>query len=375
MSMQEELKKKLDEELKKAQEEIKKPNIMIIGATGVGKSSLINLIFGEDIAKIGIGKPVTKEITKYENKSVPVVIYDSIGYELEIDKSEKHTQNITEFILENKNSVENQIHIVWYAVSIVGHRITDFDIKALEDIRKTKTPIALILTKCDLSDVEKDIKPMKNFIHENINWLPAFALTINKINNGYLELNNLINWTINSLPEGVQAGFIKAQRVNLEEKRKKAKSIILHHATGGGLVGFVPIPFSDAPILIANEMGMVARIMNIYNLDSYIDLVKSLVGAGIGEFISSIAIWLVGQLIEFIPGVGSIIGATITASVAATITYTIGYATDEFCFRISKAAIEGNENELSNLLNKDTAGKIFESILQEKYKENKDKTN
>ena len=37
-------------------------NIVIIGKTGVGKSTLINTIFGQKLAETGIGKPVTQAI-------------------------------------------------------------------------------------------------------------------------------------------------------------------------------------------------------------------------------------------------------------------------------------------------------------------------
>ena len=50
------------EVLKKTQEELrnmKKANILIVGKTGVGKSTLINNIFREEMAETGIGKPIT----------------------------------------------------------------------------------------------------------------------------------------------------------------------------------------------------------------------------------------------------------------------------------------------------------------------------
>ncbi len=33
-------------------------NILLMGAIGVGKSSLINGLFGQEVAKVGIGKPI-----------------------------------------------------------------------------------------------------------------------------------------------------------------------------------------------------------------------------------------------------------------------------------------------------------------------------
>ena len=44
-----------------------KLNIMITGATGCGKSSTINAVFNDDVAKVGQGvNPETMEIKKYE---------------------------------------------------------------------------------------------------------------------------------------------------------------------------------------------------------------------------------------------------------------------------------------------------------------------
>ena len=45
---------------------IKKPNILICGATGAGKSSVVNYVFGAAVARIGHGIPVTRGITKYQ---------------------------------------------------------------------------------------------------------------------------------------------------------------------------------------------------------------------------------------------------------------------------------------------------------------------
>ncbi|GHQ93632.1 hypothetical protein VN0418_07990 [Helicobacter pylori] len=52
-------------------------NILLIGAIGVGKSSLINGLFGQEIAKAGTGKPVTQHLEKYVDGEKGLVLWDT----------------------------------------------------------------------------------------------------------------------------------------------------------------------------------------------------------------------------------------------------------------------------------------------------------
>ena len=79
--MKNDAKFKLDAEFEEMKRTIEKPNVLLVGGTGVGKSSLLNLCFGEQFAQTGIGKPVTEEIQKFSKPDFPVVIYDTMGYE------------------------------------------------------------------------------------------------------------------------------------------------------------------------------------------------------------------------------------------------------------------------------------------------------
>ncbi|MFV0520600.1 MAG: GTPase, partial [Lachnospirales bacterium] len=42
-----------------------KLNLIVMGKTGVGKSTLINAILDKDLATTGVGERVTKDIKKY----------------------------------------------------------------------------------------------------------------------------------------------------------------------------------------------------------------------------------------------------------------------------------------------------------------------
>jgi predicted GTPase len=106
------------EESKKAQRELGQFNILIIGKTGVGKSTLINSVFDKDIAKIGTGRPITQEIQQYTKDDCPITIYDTPGLELNQNQANKVKQDVTQIIQEKKYlDIKEHIHVIWYCVN------------------------------------------------------------------------------------------------------------------------------------------------------------------------------------------------------------------------------------------------------------------
>jgi len=70
-----------EQKIREEYNQLKRPNVLVVGRSGVGKSSLVNAVFASDLAKVGNGRPVTTSYTKYATEEVPVNIYDSTGWE------------------------------------------------------------------------------------------------------------------------------------------------------------------------------------------------------------------------------------------------------------------------------------------------------
>lgn len=361
--MENSFQEKLEEELINIKKNIVKPNILLLGGTGVGKSSLANLIFKTNIAQAGIGKPITQEITRYELENSAVVLYDSIGYELSGENSKDEFLNkIVDFSSTSKSKkINEQIHLVWYHIQASGHRVTEWDLSLIDKIKSLNIPIAVVFTKCDLV-TEGEVKEMAKEIKD----IPYFEITTSeKVTPKYLDLEKLIEWSSDNLDPALKIAFVKSQKVNLNEKRKNAENIVIQHSTGSATIGFVPIPFADAPILIANQAGMVARILYVYDLNSFSELMPNLLKTiGVGSLVSTAGKWLAGELLKIIPGVGTVIGGIITGAVAASVTAAIGYSVSEICFSISTFAINGEKSKLQDYL------KDLSSIFKQKMKEN-----
>lgn len=305
---------------------------------------MVNTCFGEELAKVGIGKPVTDHIESFSCASIPVVLFDTKGYEIGSDKEKDFLQDIVKYATNAANS-DCPIHIAWYCIQASGGRIVDFDVSTINKIRQTGLPVALVLTKADLiSEGESQI--FRSKIEALLPQVAVFETSIkDDLNN--LQLAELCQWSVDSLPSSLKISFAAAQRKNISIKRAEASKIVNQHSTGAAIVGFTPIPFSDAPILLANQAGMIARILFIYNLESFAGIVKTLLGSTvIGTLVSESGMWIAAQLIKFIPGLGTLAGGVINGAVAVALTYAIGTSVSELFAQFLETALSGDTARL-----------------------------
>ena len=74
-------------------------DVALVGATGVGKSSTLNAIFGEDVAKVGTGvDPETQNVQGYLINDV-FRVHDSAGLGDGLSADQRHKRNLTDLLL------------------------------------------------------------------------------------------------------------------------------------------------------------------------------------------------------------------------------------------------------------------------------------
>ena len=88
-----------------------KINLMVTGATGVGKSSTINALFGEEVAKVGTSvDPETMEIEKYELDNLVIWDTPGLGDGKEVDN--RHSKRIIDKLYEKDENGDLLIDLV-----------------------------------------------------------------------------------------------------------------------------------------------------------------------------------------------------------------------------------------------------------------------
>ena len=331
------------------------PNILIAGVSGAGKSSLINTIFGEDNAKVSSVRPETQGFHIYYGKDHgrTINLIDSAGYET--NQAETYYEDLSKAIREG---VDGQpTHIIWYCISIANKRVEDFDISNLEKMMQEtqlRERMCVVFTKCDYDDEESTTaNTFRKTIMEKLQESNVPLVRNMKFFETYngtelnLQLGKLLEWSANSLDDAdLRRCFVAAQQANLDLKREEALKVIKVAAAGAAAIGAAPVPFADAPLLIAAQVKMVDSILDIYDLSSHAHLSKEAVAQLV---VSQAGKALAGRLLKMIPGVGTVAGALITGAVAAMLTTALGLAISEICYRAVDNTLSGIAVEWNNI--------------------------
>lgn len=330
---------KIMDEIKENYSSLTTLNVVVIGKTGVGKSTLINSVFGENVAEVGLGRPVTQSIRKLEKEGTPLAIYDTPGLELQGDHSaENLLEQVTNLINEGIQSedVNQAIHCIWYCINTASSRVEPTEMNFLrklgENTKRCNVPVILVLTQAFskkkteemVTALRKENLPVRQVV-------PVLAQDY-EISEDYPKIkafgiDKLVELMSELLPDTVRDTFIALQIASIDLKRKRARAAVTAAAGAAALTGASPIPFSDAAILVPTQVSMLAGITAIFGLPIEKAALTSIVSATIGTAGATVlGKTVVANLVKMIPGAGTIVGAVISGTTAATLTGALGEA-------------------------------------------------
>ncbi len=302
-------------------------NVLIAGKTGVGKSTLINSLFQGNIAKTGQGKPVTTETLEYTKEGIPVSIFDTRG--LELEHHQKIVADLDKFVSDRAEDEDGNkhIHVAWVCISEDSRRVEAGETELVERMAK-HMPVIVVVTKARAdqgfkAEVQRLLPQTRNVVQ---------VLAVKEIaDDGHITvpkgLKELVEITMEVLPDAHRNAFAAAQKVNIRKKRERARLIVAASATSAAGVGAVPIPFSDAYALVPIQIGMLAGISAAFGLPLTQVFLSTLVSSAIsGVGGTLLGRTIVSNLLLLLPAAGPVLKGVISGGTAFALTTAMGEA-------------------------------------------------
>ena len=337
----------VDELLNKTQTEVDKMqplNVLVAGKTGSGKSTLINALFRENLASTGAGLPITQQLVRITKEGVPLTLYDTKGLELTAESQREVLASLSDLLIEKRQGdPRDKIHVVYYCLNSTMARIEAMEIEIIKTLAQY-VPVILVLTQqLDpgnqefLNQLQAMALPVKGIV-------PILAKAYSLPKQALVPphgLNELLELSLNLVPESVHRAFINAQQVDLARKVKEARRWAQTYVTTAFGVGFVPIPVADATLLVPMQITMLAHLSAIFGVSlEKSQLISLVMGLG-GTVVSSV--------FKILPGLGTVTGGAVTGAIASGLTLSLAYSYIEVLKQIATAEQQGRDMRLREI--------------------------
>jgi uncharacterized protein (DUF697 family)/GTP-binding protein EngB required for normal cell division len=315
-------------------------NLAVFGKTGVGKSTLVNAIFGRDVAATGVGSPVTRGLVYYRHPDGFLGLYDSEGFETGT-AGDAIVDGLRRLVADHRTrTVDQQIHAVWYLVRWSDRRFERAQEQFVRELAALGLPVIVVMTQVPSRDGEVHPEAVEFAQYIQSLGLPlrphGRVVLTNALSDAFTQspvfgLQTLLDDTYAVIPEVAEAALTAAQMLDIGRKKKAVAAIINQAVVVAAGVGATPIPFADAALLVPNQVTMIARITAAYGLPP--NRSRALATAGSVVLTGGATMagrYAVTSLLKLVPG-GAIAGSAISATVAGALTKAVGLAWARVC--------------------------------------------
>lgn len=350
----------------------KNMNVLVLGSSGCGKTTLIKAISGVDI----VTKGSTQEINVYSSNNWPLTFIDTKGYEYSTIEQWKSIYQVKKYVKKQINSLnESGIDAVWYCIDGTVRRTFKYNVDLMiKSIKKWKNiPVFVVLTKSySKPDIDENIESVRELFKDikEINLkdiIPVVALEYKIDDEHTVEVSGIEELclkTLECIDEAKEISKDNKERMILNQKRFTAHGIVSASTISAAVVGVAPIPavISDSTILIPIEVGMTKSIFKIYKVKYSEGLVDKIVGSVIITMIAK-------QIVQAIPIVGSVANGVVAGGVVLT----LGEGIVAVCEEIRKGNIDPEKiDEVTAKIEEYMKNSAIIGILTTYFEKNKD---
>lgn len=236
---------------------MKRANIIVMGKTGAGKSTLINSLLGEKVAETGIGRAGTQENKKYckqiiapDGLTIGVTVYDTVGLEIDNIVTRTTIEKISDYIDKSENEqTQDEATIVWFCVNWRCNRFEKYELELIQELSIEKCiPFIIVVTQC----FENSVGELENNIKEMLPEMPTIHILAEDYftrggKYGAYGVPELLELTLNEYPKfkvNVATTKFESFCAHYEERKrdleKKGKNCIYRYSIKAGKVGWIP---------------------------------------------------------------------------------------------------------------------------------------
>lgn len=275
--------------------------ISLVGDVNAGKSSTINALLEEELVTVGARPGETVEIKEIRHKE-NIVFVDTPGLDDVV------TENSAKTLAYYKKS-----DVILFFLNAAGTVLSENELKTIHSIEKSNKDILIVLNKIDAAD---DIPSLVDYIKKQTKSRYQIIPISSRTGENLTELQDAILEVLKEKSKDLLLGK------ELKDKNRIANNWIISAGAAATGVGAIPVPGSDFVPLVGIQVSLILRLSSLYNKPISKANAKELI---IATIVGNAGKAVFRQVIKFVPGAGSIVGASVAGGTTIALGHAIKY--------------------------------------------------